>query len=211
LDSAASAPDITSVVLVEHVPPRDPTPGKGSQLNDRKEAGLVEKWLADFQASSGKHAAFIGGHVGTFHASRVDGVPYFINGNSGKNPATPADDGGFTGWSLWGVSSASLSVQVNPHVDALSVVAPASVAVGSTVEVSASLTQPGGRIVPVAYPVSYRWTGGDGVRIGAFPRPGDVALFDPATGELTGLRPGTARLSVTVNGVTSELAVAVTR
>lgn len=215
LDSAASDDAITSVVLVEHVPPRDPSPGKGSQLNDRKEAGLVETWLAGFQASTGKHAAFIGGHVGTFHASRVDGVPYFINGNSGKNPATPADDGGFTGWSLWGVSSSHgspwLAAQVNPHVDGLTVTAPASVAVGSTVDVSASLTQPGGRVVPVAYPVSFRWTGGSGVRLGSFPRPGDVAVFDPTTGELTGLGPGTAQLSITVNGVTSEVAVAITR
>lgn len=213
LDGAAADPAIRSVILVEHVPPRDPTPGKGSQLNDRKEAGLVEKWLADFQASSGKHAAFIGGHVGTFHADRVDGVPYFINGNSGKNPATPADDGGFTGWSLWGVSSGArwLAAQVNPHVDALSVAAPSAVGVGATATVTATLTQPGGRVVPVAYPVSFRWTGGPGVRIGSFPRPGDIAVFDPVSGELTGLRPGDARLSLTVNGVTSEVVVAVTR
>lgn len=212
LDSAATASDIRSVVLVEHVPPRDPTPGKGSQLNDRKEAGLVEKWLADFQSSTGKPATFIGGHVGTFHADRVDGVPYFINGNSGKNPATPADDGGFTGWSLWGVSSAgSLTAQVNPHVDAVAVAAPSSVAVGSSAPVTATLTQPGGRVVPVAYPVSFRWTGGSGVGIGAFPRPGNVAWFNPETGELTGLRPGTARLSVTVNEVTTEVVIPITR
>ena len=73
--------------MVEHVPPRDPTVQKGSQLGDRKEAALVEQWLADFRRTTGKGAAFIGGHVGVFHASRVDGVPYLINGNSGKAPA----------------------------------------------------------------------------------------------------------------------------
>ena len=33
-------------------PPRDPTPGKASQLGDRKEAALVEGWLADFQRTA---------------------------------------------------------------------------------------------------------------------------------------------------------------
>jgi Phosphodiester glycosidase/Calcineurin-like phosphoesterase len=228
LDTAASDPTIGSVVLVEHVPPQDPTPGKGSQLNDRKEARLIEKWLADFQTKTGKGAAFLGAHVGTFNASRVDGVPYFINGNSGKNPATPADDGGFTGWTMWGVDRVTdprpytglpmsqcgpgqwLTAQVNPHVDAISVTTPA-VTVGATVDVSASLIQPGGRIVPVAYPVSFAWTGGAGLHIG--PRrtasPSDIAAFDPATGQLTGLRAGTATLMVTVNGVTQEVAVTV--
>ncbi|MFD2352766.1 metallophosphoesterase family protein [Nonomuraea ferruginea] len=103
LDRAADDGSIGSVAVLFHVPPRDPTPGKGSQLGDRKEAALVEGWLADFQRETGKGAAFIGGHVGTFHASRVDAVPYVINGNAAKNPSTPAGDGGFTGWSLWGV------------------------------------------------------------------------------------------------------------
>ncbi|WP_260613812.1 hypothetical protein, partial [Streptomyces sp. WAC05858] len=85
---------------------------------------------------------FIGSHVGTFHASRVDGVPYLINGNSGKNPATPPNQGGFTGWSMVGVDHVSardqaaarhapwqggpdwVSVQTRAHVDGLTVTAP---------------------------------------------------------------------------------------
>ncbi|GHJ45247.1 hypothetical protein Cs7R123_25890 [Catellatospora sp. TT07R-123] len=212
LDSAAADPAVTSVVVVQHVPPRDPTPARASELNDRKEAALLEQWLAGFRAASGKGAAFIGAHVGTFHAARVDGVPYFVNGNSGKNPSTAADDGGFTGWSLWGVTGRQLSVQVNPHVDALAVTAPASLARGAAAEVTASLVQPGGRTVPVAYPVSLRWSGGPGLYVGPrlFAPPWAVAAFDPATGELTALRPGTVSLSVTVNGTTASAAVAVT-
>lgn len=84
LDAAANDRTVDSVMLIEHVPPRDPTVQKGSQLGDRKEAALVEQWLADFRRTTGKGAAFIGGHVGVFHASHVDGVPYLINGNSGK-------------------------------------------------------------------------------------------------------------------------------
>ena len=31
------------------------------------------------------------------------GVRYVINGNSGKGPSSPADQGGFTGWTEFGV------------------------------------------------------------------------------------------------------------
>ncbi|MFE7134985.1 phosphodiester glycosidase family protein, partial [Streptomyces sp. NPDC057638] len=103
LDAAAVDPAIGAVVLVQHVPPRDPTPQRGSQLGDRKESALIERWLAGFRRATGKGAAFVGAHVGVFHASRVDGVPYLVNGNAGKSPAAAPGDGGFTGWSLVGV------------------------------------------------------------------------------------------------------------
>ena len=109
----------------------------------------MEQWLADFQHRTGKGALFVGGHVGTFHADRVDGVPYLINGNSGKGPSTPADQGGFTGWTdvrrrpghpaeadrarrdplaegpRW------VDAEFHAHVDGLALAAPASVAVGA--------------------------------------------------------------------------------
>ncbi|WP_067186388.1 phosphodiester glycosidase family protein [Microtetraspora niveoalba] len=227
LDAAAADPSIGSVAVLFHVPPRDPTPGKGSQLGDRKEAALVEEWLADFQRTTGKGAAFIGGHVGTFHASRVDAVPYFINGNSGKNPATAADDGGFTGWSLWGVDPVTpkeaervrrdwfvdaptwIGTQVRPHVDELTLTAPSSVKVGEPGRVSASLTQDG-RTVPVAHPVSADWSGSPNLYVGdrAGAKPWHVAVLDPETGALTALRPGQVVVAVTVNGVTRQATVA---
>jgi hypothetical protein len=52
--------------------------------------------------------------------------------------------------------------------------------------------------VPVSYPVSAGWAVSWG-----------VVAFDPASGVLTALRPGVARLSVTVNGVTATLVVTV--
>ncbi|WP_240506691.1 phosphodiester glycosidase family protein [Thermoactinospora rubra] len=227
LDAAAEDPKIGSVVVVFHVPPRDPTPGKGSQLGDRKEAALVEGWLADFQRTTGKGAAFVGAHVGTFHASRVDAVPYLINGNSGKNPATPPGEGGFTGWTLWGVDPVSeqeaakvrrdwfldapawIGAQVRPHVDELTLTAPASLAVGSTGQVAASLQQ-GARTVPVAYPVSARWSGSPALHVGSRLgiRPWHAAWLDPATGVLTALREGQVVVAVTVNGVTRQATVA---
>ncbi|MFB9470152.1 phosphodiester glycosidase family protein [Nonomuraea salmonea] len=229
LDQAAKDASIGSVAVLFHVPPRDPTPGKGSQLGDRKEAALVEDWLAAFQRETGKGAAFIGGHVGTFHAEHVDAVPYVINGNSGKNPATAPDDGGFTGWSLWGVDPVSkaeaelvrrswftdaptwIGTQVRPHVDELTLTAPASVAVGRPAAVSASVVQDG-RTVPAAYPVSVTWSGSPNLHVGgrASARPRHVAVLDPATGTLTALRPGQVTVAVTVNGVTRQATVALT-
>ncbi|WP_262379643.1 phosphodiester glycosidase family protein [Nonomuraea sp. PA05] len=229
LDSAAKDGSIGSVAVLFHVPPRDPTPGKGSQLGDRKEAALVEGWLADFQRTTGKGAAFIGAHVGTFHASRVDAVPYFINGNSGKNPATAPDDGGFTGWSLWGVDPVTraeaehvkrnwfadapdwIGTQVRPHVDELTLTAPATVAVGAPAPVTASVKQ-GARTVPAAHPVSVTWSGSPNLHVGArkSAKPWHVAVLDPESGTLTALRPGQVTVAVTVSGVTKQTQVAVT-
>ncbi|MFC8077861.1 phosphodiester glycosidase family protein [Streptomyces sp. NPDC057307] len=221
LDAAADDPRVSSVMVIEHVPPRDPTVQKGSQLGDRKEAALLEDWLAGFRRTSGKGAGFIGSHVGVFDASRVDGVPYLINGNSGKNPAAPADEGGFTGWSLVGVDKVSrseqsearrepweggpdwVSVQTRAHTDALALDAPSALAPGDKAALAATVTQ-GTREVPVAFPLSADWTGSPNVHIGD-PRKAnrrDVAAFDPASGTLTALRRGAATVTVTVNGVT---------
>jgi 3',5'-cyclic AMP phosphodiesterase CpdA len=228
LDSAATDPAIGSVVVVEHVPPRDPTPAKASQLNDRKEAALLEQWLAEFQRSTGKGALFIGGHVGLFNASRVDGVPYFINGNSGKTPAAAPADGGFWGWTMFGVDPVSareavrarcdpeagpprwVRAETRVRVDALALDAPPSVAIGAPATVTATVTQ-GGREVPVRFPVSADWSASPGVYIGdrAGVRPWHTAWFDPGTGRLTALRPsGSVILAVTVNGVTARATVA---
>lgn len=235
LDAAAADPAIGSVMVIEHVPPRDPTPQQGSQLSDRKEAALLENWLADFRRTTGKGAAFIGSHVGTFHASRVDGVPYLINGNAGKNPATPPGQGGFTGWSTVGVDHVSprqraaarhapwtggpdwVSVRTRAHVDGLTVTAPAELRTGQDADVTAAVIQgegAGARTVPVGWPLSADWTGSPNVYVGDVSRarhPGRyVAAFDPATGKLTALRPGTATLAVAVNGATARARFAVT-
>ncbi|SCG58457.1 phosphodiester glycosidase family protein [Micromonospora inositola] len=231
LDSAAADPAVGSVAVLFHHPPRDPSPAKASQLGDRKEAALVEQWLADFQHRTGKGALVVNGHVGTFHADRVDGVPYVINGNSGKNPSTPPQLGGFTGWTEFGVDPVTpqeaerarrdplaegprwVDAEFHAHVDRLALAAPASVAVGDPAAVTATLTQPGGRTVPVAAPVSADWSGSPNLHIGPADgvKPWHVAWFDPATGRLTALRPGgQVLLAVTVNGVRAEATVTLT-
>jgi hypothetical protein len=143
-----------------------------------------------------------------FHADRVDGVPYLINGNSGKNPSTAPQFGGFTGWTLFGVGR-SITAEIRPHVDSVEVRAPARVVRGVPVPVSAVLTQ-GGREVPVAAPVSADWTASPSVHIGPRSglRPWHVAWFDPVAGELTALRDaGSVVIAVTVNGVTARATV----
>ncbi|MCK1809661.1 MULTISPECIES: phosphodiester glycosidase family protein [unclassified Micromonospora] len=228
LDQAAGDRSVGSVAVLFHHPPRDPSPAKASQLGDRKEAALVEQWLADFQHRTGKGALMVNGHVGTFHADRVDGVPYVINGNSGKDPSTPAALGGFTGWTEFGVDPVTpgeaerarrdplaegptwVSAEMHAHVDRLALTAPAQVRQGSPVDVTATLTQPSGRQVPVAAPVSADWSGSPNLHIGGATgvRPWHVARFDPATGRLTALRPGAqVLLAVTVNGVKAETTV----
>ncbi|MCZ7456518.1 phosphodiester glycosidase family protein [Streptomyces sp. WMMC940] len=232
LDAAAADPRVGSVVIVQHVPPRDPTPQQGSQLGDRKEAALLESWLSAFRRATGKGAAFVGGHVGTFHAERVDGVPYLVNGNSGKAPSTPVDEGGFTGWSLVGVDRVSraeqtaarhspwgggpdwVTVRTVAHVDGLTLDVPASLPVAADEPVTAVVRQGQGtavREVPVRFPMSADWSGSPNVYVGDpdRARPWHIAAYDPETGLLTGLRPGAGVLAVTVNGTRAESRVAV--
>jgi hypothetical protein len=208
LDSARTDKSVNSVVVIEHVPPRDPTPAKGSQLSDRQEAAVLEQWLGDFRHSTGKGAAFIGAHVGVFSASHVDGVPYVINGNSGKSPAGDSTLGGFTGWTMFGVNSHGrdwLAADIRPHVDVLTIDAPTTVNLRERAKITASVMQ-GTRKVPVSYPVSATWSGSPSLLIGDWSkwRPWHVARLDPDTGELTPLWPGTFTVAVTVNGVTQK-------
>jgi hypothetical protein len=128
-------------------------------------------------------------------------VPYLVNGNSGKAPAAAPGDGGFVGWTLLRVDPADrdrpVRFETRPNVDSLSLTGPSSMVPGERAEVHASLRQ-GTREVPVSYPVSADWQVGRG-----------VVAFDPASGVLTALRPGVARLSVLVNGVSQTLVVTV--
>ncbi|NSC21035.1 multidrug transporter [Streptomyces albus subsp. chlorinus] len=222
LDEAARDRRVTSVAVIQHVPPRDPTPQQASRLTDRMEADLLEDWLSRFRARSGKGAALVAGHVGTFDASRVDGVPYLVNGNAGKSPAAPPDQGGFTGWSLLGIDKGRphrdgdwLSVQTRAHVDRLTLQAPERLSVGGSGTASATVEQgtgPGARRVPVGWPVSADWPGSAGLCVrGSVPRGRCVAGYDPKSGVLRGRAPGTVTLSVLVNGVRAEQKVTVTR
>ncbi|GGR55352.1 hypothetical protein J2S40_002537 [Nocardioides luteus] len=222
LREAAADPAVTGVVLAMHHPIDDPLPDKASQLTDRIEARQLEDRLGRFRTSSGKSVAVVDGHVGVFHGSSAQGVSMLINGNSGKNPAGTVTGGGFRGWTMIGIDPRAgvvgddpgpgarlrwLRAETRPAVDTVSTGAPASLAAGSSVTLDATFTQ-GTATVPVAWPVTAEW-GGDGVAVGEHGR--GVVRLDPTTRRLTALRPGTATLTLVVNGVKAETAITVTR
>ena len=220
LAGAASDPSISGVVVIEHHPVDDPLPTKASQLSNRADAAMLRDWLEGFRQTSGKSVAFVGSHVGVFHATREDGIPYLINGNSGKSPAG-SEFGEFTGWTMLGIdpdrgrwASATgpwLSSEVKARVDALRLAAPqASLIAGERMSASPVIDQPGSSNVDVAWPMSYRWSG-EGLFVGAAseaPRTA-VAAIDPATHEVTALRSGTVSATLTVNGVSTSMPLAV--
>ena len=222
LDSAATDRSIKNVVVFAHHPIDDPSPTQNSQLGDRKEAAMIVQWLADFRASTGKGAAYMAGHAGTFAATRTDGVLLPLTGNSGKSPAAAPDAGGFTGWALVGIDPhvtaapagernwsaperSWFQVELRPHVDSLELAAPTSLRRGQSALATATVVQEDRRI-PVSFPVSADWWGSTLLYIGpAKTAPfWAVASYDPATGQLTALHPGTAQLGVTVNGVSKS-------
>lgn len=221
LDEAAADPRVTGVVVFQHHPVNDPLPTKGSQLTDRKEAELLEDWLTGFRADSGKSIAFVGSHVGVFHAETVDGVPHLVNGNSGKGPASTPADGGFTGWTMLGIDpvegrwqdsetrgSQWLSAEINARVDKLDVTEPTKVLkVGEVFDTDPKITQDDTRPFDLAYPVSSDWTGSDGVFIGAAEdAPASaIAALDPATQKLTALRAGSGTANLAVNDGTAAV------
>lgn len=218
LDDAAADDAVTGVVTFFHHPLDDPLPTKASQLVDRVEAETLRGWFEDFRETSGKQLASVGSHVGVFHAATADGVPYVVNGNSGKSPASTPGDGGFTGWSMIGVDPAAqgtgdggwFSWEVEARAESVAVSGPEELAVGTSGQVSALLTQDGTRQVPVAWPVSSRW-GGERVFVGSpdDAPSGAVLALDPATHEATAVAPGRATVEVEVNGVVGTLDVLV--
>ena len=129
-------------------------------------------------------------------------MPQVVNGNSGK---APAEVGGFTGWTLVGVTDRGIRAEIRPHVDSLQVHAPATVRLGTPETVAATVKQ-GARTVQARYPMNVVWEGSPGLHVGAKSgiRPWHVAQLDPATGTLTAIRPGQVKVSATVNGVTSS-------
>ena len=83
--------------------------------------------------------------------------------------------------------------------------APDALAAGSTATLGGELVQPNGvangtRKVPLRYPMSVRWSGGETLAVGGSVdearRAGKVAHLDTATRELTALRAGSATVAV---------------
>jgi hypothetical protein len=229
LAKAAEDSSVKSVAVVFHHPLHDPSGAGSSQFSDQLEAGLVEKWLADFRETAGKPVALFTGHAHTAAAARADGVLEVTTPAVGKTPYSSADKGGFFGWMLVGVDPKPgevkagspspqtrdwLTARVNPLFDKLSLTAPGTLAVGRTAQVSATGTTTGfGLTFPLRYPASVTWSGDSALAVvgsaeevqQASRRHDVVAVLDVSTGTLTAVRRGQATLSVS-SGDRSESA-----
>lgn len=236
LEDAATNPKINNVVVLGHHPTRDPLPTKNSQLSDRKEAELIEKWLTRFrETSKGKGAIYISGHAHTVHLERVEGVPYMVTGSAGKSPYGAPANGGFYAWTMFGIDPTAkreklfgpehaadldrkdsewIKAEVRPILESITINAPSSMTVGETVTISADGHQAGNLTFPLRYPASVTWEGSKNVFVGtgkALERAKDSgkynATFDPKIGELTALKSGSIELKVISNEVESVIAI----
>jgi hypothetical protein len=161
-----------------------------------------------------------GSHAQILDVHREEGVPYTVLPSSGKAPYGTPDRGGITGWVDWSVDADASAAEQWVTADARAFAAtielntPASIEVGTSATLSGSLLQPNGvnqngtRRVPLAYPLSVRWVGSDSLAIGSGPavadaarKAGKVAILDPETRELTGLRTGSVKVGVTADSM----------
>ncbi|WP_349239743.1 phosphodiester glycosidase family protein [Patulibacter sp. SYSU D01012] len=215
LESAKKDDSIDNVMVFAHHPVDDPAETKASQLGDRTEVQLIEELLTDFRQDSDKGAAMAGSHAQILDVHRVEGVPYTVLPSSGKSPYGVPDRGGVTGWLNWHVDRDTdadgqwLTADARAFASQITLNTPASVEVGTSATLSGSLRQPSGvnqngsRIVPLAYPISVHWqetaelaVGSGDAAIEAARRAGKVAILDPRTRELTGLKRGTVKVAV---------------
>ena len=117
----------------------------------------------------------VGSHAQIVNVDRVEGVPYMVLPSSGKSPYGTPDRGGFTGWVRYGVKAGrEPRADVRAFAQSIRITAPDALAAGSTAALGGELVQPNGvaagtRKVPLRYPMSVRWSGGDGARSSAAP------------------------------------------
>jgi len=234
LDEASTDRKVKDVVVMFHHPLHDPTGTGASQLNDPLEADLVQQWLSDFREKSGKNVAFFAGHAHDANVNRQDGLLEVTNPSIGKTPYGDRANGGFFGWELVGVNPNPAKLKagqpnpssltwiqgdVRPLIDTITLTAPATLATGASSAVSATGTTTGfGLTFPLAYPASVQWAGANGLAVvsgadavrRAERERGTVAVLDLSTMRLTGVRKGSAKLTVASGVRTATQTVTVT-
>ncbi|MBK4348620.1 phosphodiester glycosidase family protein [Lacisediminihabitans changchengi] len=219
LDAVTTPVAIVSV----HMPAYDPFPAKNSQFNDRWEAQQYLKIVQSYQDTHPQtHVIMTYGHARGFSEQILDpqgnqvsgsaGIPQFVFADLGMPAYGAIDRGGFYNFGLVNVTAdGRVQVDVEPVIESLSISAAAGVTkgvplpVGSGVVLAASGVEQTGTNVadpitlPIADPVSHRWTSSD-------PK---VASVDPITGAVTAVAPGTASISITAGGLTDTAVVTV--
>ncbi|HEX6498726.1 MAG TPA: phosphodiester glycosidase family protein [Micromonosporaceae bacterium] len=205
-------------VVVTHAPAYDPHPRADSQFADRWEARMYEALMQRYQRTHpNTHVLLLFGHSRGFSETMIDpsganttaeagGLPNFVVADAGSPPYAPTDQGGFYHYALFhALPDGTVEFAVQPVFASVTVAPPAGpLAVGGTVTLTATGTTVTGDdatalTVPIADPVSRRWSSSDPA----------VATVDPATGEVTGVAPGTATVSCVAGGVTATVTVTV--
>ncbi|MFG1805587.1 phosphodiester glycosidase family protein [Streptomyces sp. NPDC049040] len=232
LAKAADDRSVTGVVVSFHHPLQDPSGAGASQLSDQLEAGLLQRWLADFRERSGKPVALFTGHAHTASVTRTDGVLDVTTPAVGKTPYSSPDQGGFFGWMHVSVDPRPariragqpspetrewLRAESRPLIDGIDLTAPGQLAVGASGTVAATgVTSEFGLRFPLRFPASVTWSGGHGLVVAASPsdaraasrRPGTLAVLDLTAGTLTAVRRGRVTLTVAAGGLTASAEVA---
>ncbi|WP_329176590.1 phosphodiester glycosidase family protein [Streptomyces sp. NBC_01477] len=232
LAKAADDRSVTGVVLSFHHPLQDPSGAGASQLADQLEAGLLQRWLADFRERSGKPVALFTGHAHTASVTRTDGVLDVTTPAVGKTPYSSPDQGGFFGWMHVAVDPRPariragqpspetrewLRAESRPLIDGVELSAPERLAVGASAAVTATgVTSEFGLRFPLRFPASVTWSGGHGLVVAASPsdakaarrRSGTLAVLDLSAGTLTAVRRGRVTLTVAAGGLTASAQVA---
>ncbi|MBM9440849.1 phosphodiester glycosidase family protein [Actinacidiphila bryophytorum] len=234
LAKAATDRSVTGVVVSFHHPLHDPSGAAASQLSDQLEAGLLQRWLADFREQSGKPVALFTGHAHTASVTRTDGVLDVTTPAVGKTPYSSPDQGGFFGWMHVSVDPRParvrpgrpspetrewLRAESRPLIDGIDLNAPDHLAVGTSVTVEATgITSEFGLRFPLRFPASVTWSGTHGLTVAdsaaaartARRHPSTLAVLDLTTSTLTALHPGTVTLTVTTGGLTATTPITLT-
>ncbi|SHM95128.1 3',5'-cyclic AMP phosphodiesterase CpdA [Actinacidiphila paucisporea] len=228
LAKAADDRSVTGVVVSFHHPLHDPSGAEASQLSDRLEAGLLQRWLADFREQSGKPVALFTGHAHTASVSRADGVLDVTTPAVGKTPYSSPDQGGFFGWMHIGVEPHPariragrpspetrdwLQAESRPLIDGIDLSAPGQLAPGASAPVVATgLTSEFGLRFPLRFPASVTWSGSRGLAVAASSsearsarrEPATLAVLDLTTATLAAVRSGHVTLTVTAGGLSAS-------
>ncbi|HEY1487951.1 MAG TPA: phosphodiester glycosidase family protein [Micromonosporaceae bacterium] len=196
-------------IVVTHVPAYDPHPRADSQFSDRYEAQMYEALIARYQRTHrGVHVLLLFGHARGFAENLIDSLPNFVVADAGSPPYAPTDQGGFYHYALFHVlPDGTVQFAVQPVLASVTVTAPAaSLAVGAHETLTASGTSVTGDdasalTVPVADPISRRWSSSD---------PG-IASVDPVSGVVTARHQGAVTITLATGDVTATAPITVTR
>ncbi|MFL6072775.1 MAG: phosphodiester glycosidase family protein [Mycobacteriales bacterium] len=205
------------VVVATHAPAYDPHPRADSQFADRWEAHMYEKLLARYQETHrGTHVVLLFGHSRGFSENLLDangvdspgGLPNFVVADAGSPPYAPTDQGGFYHYALFHVlNDGTVQFAVQPVLASVAVTAPhTTLARGTSEQLTATGTTVTGDdaaaplTVPIADPVSRRWSTSD-------PR---LATVDPSTGRVQAHHPGTVTITCTTGGRTATTTLTIT-